>query len=298
MLARMVDPETGAAKGRVKNDTPAGSAAVLDLLVETIQALEDWEDADGIGIGVPGIVETGGVVATCPNIAGWDSPVDVGKEISRRLGKEVIVANDVNCGVVAEHRLGAGRGHQSLMAVFVGTGVGGGMILDGRLVEGPRGMAGEIGHVTVEPGGRACGCGGHGHLESYAGRAGITAEAYRLADAGERNLMVDLANGGPIKSRHIKRALDEGDETAARLLDDAAHALALAVGNAATLLDLPVIVFGGGVVDKLGDAFLETIRRSDRFGGFDAAVPELALAERLDDAGVAGAAIIAADHLS
>lgn len=298
ILARLVDPATGKAKGRVKNDTPAGSENVLDLVAETVKGVDGWEKAAAIGVGVPGIVEPGGIVASCPNIVGWDKPVAVAKELRARLDKDVFVANDVNCGAVAEHRLGSGRGLDSLLAVFVGTGVGGGLILDGRLVRGARGMVGEIGHVTVEPGGRPCGCGGLGHLESYAGRASMTAEAYRQADAGRSSLLVELAGGGLIKSRHIKRGLDEGDELTEELMAGAADALAQAIGNAATLLDLPAVVFGGGVVDKLGDEFLERIRTSERFGGFGPEVTDLVLAHRLDDAGVAGAAIIAADGLA
>ena len=297
ILARLVDPERGSARGRVKNTTPAGPEQVLDRVVETVQALDGWEDAEAIGIGVPGIVGQRGVVTSCPNIEGWDRPVPVAEELGRRLGKPIAVANDVNCGAVAEHRLGAGVGLDSLMAVFVGTGVGGGLILDGRLAEGPRGMVGEIGHVTVQPGGRPCGCGGLGHLESYAGRASMTAEANRRAEAGEPSLLVELAGGGLIKSRHIKRGLDEGDPLTEELMGEAADALAHGIGNAATLLDLPRVVFGGGVVDKLGDEFLDRIRASARFGGFGPSVTELVPAVRLDDAGVAGAAIIAADRL-
>ncbi len=122
---------------------------------------------------LPGLVTRDGVVDRCPNIPGWDKPVAVAKTLAKALDRPVVVANDVNCGAVAEHRVGAGRGVDDLMAMFVGTGVGGGIILDGRLIEGSRGMAGEVGHITVIDDGRVCGCGERGHLEAYAGRAGI-----------------------------------------------------------------------------------------------------------------------------
>lgn len=297
ILARGVDPETGKASGRVKNVTPDGPSAVLDALTETITAVDSWPDAVAVGIGVPGFVDADGVVAKCPNIAGWDEPVPVAAKLAKRLDKPVFVANDVNCGVVAEHRLGAGKGRNDLLAVFVGTGVGGGLIVNGELAVGDRGMAGEIGHVTVEPGGRPCGCGGLGHMEAYAGRAGIEAEVRRRVAAGNKELLAELAGDGAIKSRHIARGLEDDDPTTIELLAEAADALALVLGNTASLLDLPRVVLGGGVVDKLGQPFLDQISASPRFGGFGSDFVELVAAQRIDDAGAIGAAVLAADRL-
>jgi len=238
------------------------------------------------------------VVHWCPNIAGWDEPVAVSAELEKMLGRQVVVGNDVNCGAVAEHRAGAGRGVSDLMAVFVGTGVGGGLVLGDRLVVGGRGMAGEIGHVTVVDDGRLCACGERGHLEAYAGRAGMEREARRLAEAGRPSSLVDNAGDSPMKSRHFSDALAAGDEVTHQLIDDAVMALAVGLGNAATLLDLQRIVLGGGVVDKLGQPFLDQIAGSLSFGGFGPTVCELVLAEQLDDAGVVGAALLAADRLT
>lgn len=297
ILARGVDPKTGKASGRVKNVTPAGPDAVLDALVDTITDVASWPDAAAVGIGVPGFVDADGVVAKCPNIEGWDMPVPVAAELTKRLGKPVFVANDVNCGVVAEHRLGAGRGMNDLLAVFVGTGVGGGLIINDQLAVGDRGMAGEIGHITVEPGGRPCGCGGLGHMEAYAGRAGIEAEVRRRAAAGGRELLVELAGDGAIKSRHLARGLEDDDPTTIELMGQAADALALVLGNTASLLDLSTVVLGGGVVDKLGQPFLDQIAASPRFGGFGPDFVKLVGAQRIDDAGAIGAAVLAADRL-
>jgi glucokinase len=158
-------------------------------------------------------------------------------------------------------------------------------------------MAGEIGHVTVDPNGRKCGCGGTGHLEAYAGRAGIEAEVRRRVGQGADQLLADLAKEGPIKSRHLARGLEDEDPSTIELLGDAADALAQVLGNAATLLDIPLVVLGGGVVDKLGEPFLDQIRRSPAFGGFGADHVRLVGAHRLDDAGALGAALLAADRL-
>jgi glucokinase len=297
ILARMVDPSTGRARGRVKTRTPAGPDAVLDAVVDTVTRLEGWERAEAVGIGVPGFVTRDGVVDRCPNIAGWDQPVPVAERLGERLGKPVVAANDVNCAAVGEHRLGSGRGHTSLLVVFVGTGVGGGLIIDDRLVAGDRGKAAEIGHVTVAPGGRACGCGGRGHLECYAGRAGIEREVRRRVADGRVELLDELAGAGPIKSRHLATAMEAGDETTRQLLAEATDALALVIGNASALLDLPRVVLGGGVVDRLGQAFVDDIVASSHFGGFGSETVEVVMAHRLDDGGVVGAAALAADRL-
>lgn len=297
ILARMVDPTTGRAEGRVKCKTPTGPEAVLEAVADAVTRLDGWEAADAVGIGLPGFVTDDGVVERCPNIAGWDRPVAVADLLSERLGKPVVAANDVNCGVVAEHRLGSGRGLASLMAVFVGTGVGGGLIVENRLVSGHRGMAAEIGHTTVVVGGRPCGCGGRGHLEAYAGRAGMDREVRRRVAEGRPELLDELAGKGPIKSRHLAAALEAGDDTVVELLREATDTLALVIGNSAAMLDLHRVVLGGGVVDKLGQAFIDDVVGSDHFGGFGPDTVEVVAAHRIDDGGAVGAAVLAADRL-
>ncbi len=294
ILARVVDPSTGMARGRVKHNTPTeGPESVIDKMVETIVALDDWADTAAVGVGVPGPVTPDGTAGPCPNIVGWDQPVQLADALTDRLGKPVIVANDVNCGAVAEHRMGIGRGHADMLAIFVGTGVGGGLILGNKLVVGSRGMVGEIGHLTVQPGGRPCGCGGRGHLETYAGRAGIDSEMRRRSDGAANRFLLSLVGDSPLKSRHIAAGLEAGDPLSAQLIAEAANALARIIGNAATLLDLPLVVLGGGIVDRLGQPFLDQIRSSTDFGGAGPEFTELALAQRLDDAGAVGAAILA-----
>jgi len=317
ILARWIDPVTGRARGRHKAVTPTtGPADVLEAVADTVRALDPDGRAVAVGVGVPGFVIDGRVVVRCANIAGWDTPIDVAEHLGAALRRPVVVGNDVNCGALAEFRLSVGQpeihaaGHdgpptaetvatttrRDLLAVFVGTGVGGGLILDGRLVTGPRGMVGEIGHVTTTPGGALCGCGERGHLEAYAGRAGLERRAREAAAAGRPNKLVELAGASTIKSRHLARALEEGCEVTAGLVADATDALGLVIGNAATLLDLRHVVLGGGVVDKLGQPFVDQIAASPSFGGLGPDLCALRLARRLDDAGVVGAAILAADR--
>jgi len=298
ILARIVDPETGAARGRVKKNTPTdGPLSVIDCIVNTVEGLAGWQEAAAIGVGVPGPVTPDGTAGPCPNIVGWDEPVQLAAALADRFDKPVVVSNDVNCGAIAEHRIGSGRGHADMLAIFVGTGVGGGLILDNKLVVGERGMVGEIGHLTVDPGGRPCGCGGFGHLETYAGRAGIDNEMRRRTKGDANRYLLSLVGDSQLKSRHIAAGLEAGDELSAQLIDEAADALARVIGNAATLLDLPLVVLGGGIVDRLGEPFLDQIRASDHFGGAGADFTELVLARRLDDAGAVGAAFLVVDPI-
>ncbi len=298
ILGRLVDVDRNRTTGRQKAPTPrSGPDDVLQAVVDLVNDLDGSHEAEAIGIGLPGLVKADGVVDRCPNIVGWDSPIAVTDVLTKELGRPVVATNDVNCGAVAEHRVGAGRGVDDLMTVFVGTGVGAGLVLGGQLVAGERGMAGELGHLTVVDDGRVCGCGERGHLEAYAGRAGIEREARRLAATGRTSKLVELAGDSPARSRHFAAALAAGDEIAHELLDQAVTALAIGIGNVATILDLPRIVLGGGVVDKLGQPFLDQISGSLSFGGFGPTVCELVIAERLEDAGVVGAALLAADRL-
>ncbi len=296
ILSRLVDPITGAASGRAKTATPStGIDGVIEAIAGTVDTLDPDGEVAAVGVGVPGPVRDG-VVLRCPNIAGWDRPVELRARLAERLGRAAVVANDVNAGAAAEHRLGAGRGVDDLLAVFVGTGVGGGLVLDGALRDGPRGLAGEFGHLTVVPDGRPCGCGGRGHLEAYAGKAGIVAEA-RRRHAESPNALIEMVQDGSMKSRHLAKAMEQGDETTLELLDEATTALAVGIGSIATVVDLPLVVLGGGIVDKLGEPWVAQIADRLDLGGFGADVVDLAIAHRLDDAGSVGAAVLAADAL-
>jgi glucokinase len=291
ILAAVVDDQ-GVLRRTRKLDTPrTGPSDLLDTVAAVVREVSSG--LEPVGIGVPGMVLDDGTVTRSPNLTGFDHPVPVGAELARRLGRPVAVDNDVNVGAVAEHRLGAGRGWSEMVALFIGTGVGGGLILDGALRHGPHGMAGEVGHITVRPGGERCGCGHLGHLEAYVGRAGLERRARALHRAGRPTLLVELAGGGPMRSKVFARALAAGDEVAAELIGDAAEVLAVAIGNLAATLDVGNFVIGGGLAERLGTPFLDQVLACPHFGGFGPGSVELRLAERLDDAGVVGAAMLA-----
>lgn len=288
VLAARVAPD-GTVAERVKRPTPTGGPeAVAAAIAEMVAELGG---ADRLGVGTPGYVGGDGVVAGVPNLVGWVAPVPFGRLVREATGvAAVAVDNDVNAGALGEAAHGAAAGRSDVLCVFMGTGVGGGLILDGALRRGPRGLAGEIGHVTVALGGRACACGGHGHMEAYAGRAGMEVEARRRHAAGEATALVDLAGDGRMKSGTFAKALAAGDAVATEILGEAVAAVAAAIATTIMLVDVTDVVVGGGVADKLGAPFVAGI--GDAVAAhlgplLEARVVPAALG---DDAGVVGAA--------
>ena len=284
------------AEAKGKTPTQGGPLGVVDAIAKVVREL-GLGGNDTIGIGAPGVIDVeDGVVRAAPNLPGWIEPFALGPALAETLGVErVVVDNDVNVGVVAEHRLGAGRGADELLGVFVGTGVGGGLILDGQLRRGATGLAGEIGHVVVVPGGRSCSCGGRGHLEAYAGRAGMERRAKALENKGHDTVLVDLAKAKRMTSSVWAKALAAGDQVAIDLIDEAVAALGRAIAGVILTLDLQLVVVGGGLADRLGAPFVGRIEeavRSDIFGGGGSPV-RVVSAELGDRAGAIGAALLA-----
>jgi glucokinase len=233
-------------------------------------------------------------VLRAPNLVGFDQPVPLAALVAAAAGgNPVYLDNDVNAATLAEHRLGAGVGVDDLLAVFVGTGVGGGLVLDGRLRRGPQGVAGEIGHLVVRAGGRRCGCGSAGHLEAYAGRASLEREARRRHEAGQATALVDLAGNGRMKASVLAKAMARGDAVAVALLEEAVEALGEALASAVNLLDLSLLVLGGGVTDKLGADFVARVGAAVRARLFLPDAPVRVVAAGLGDrAGAMGAALL------
>lgn len=274
---------------QIKQPTPDGPPAVVDAIAEAVRELGG---ADRIGIGTPGVVEHDtGTVSHAPNLAGWDAAVPLRAMVERAWpGAQVRVDNDVNVGLLGEQVAGAARGQRDVLGVFAGTGVGGGLILDGRLRRGPRGVTGEIGHTIVVPDGRRCGCGGAGHLEAYAGRAGIEAEARRRHTAGVSTALVELAGGGKMKSGVIAKALAAQDPVALGLIEEAVLALGSAIASAVVLVDVTTVVLGGGIAEKLGAPFLDRVAAAVQERVIAGLAVDVVAATLGDDAGVVGAA--------
>ena len=283
-----------------RRSTPAGGPeAVVAAVAEVIGELGDPKAVAAVGVGAPGAIEAGtGVVQRAPNLEGFDHAVPFGALLSEALGGvSVAVDNDVNVAALAEHRLGAGVGSDDLLAVFVGTGVGGGLVLGGEVRRGPAGVAGEIGHVIVKDGGRRCGCGGRGHLEAYAGRAGMERTARKRAKDGAKTKLVKLAGAGRMKSSVFAEALHDGDELAQELVDEAAQALGAALASAVALVDLDRVVLGGGLGDRLGQHFIDAVEKATHERLFVPDAPFTIVPAALGDlAGARGAALLARER--
>lgn len=286
----------GTTSDHAKLRTPQeGPAAVVAAVVEAIRRVDPSPSA--VGVGVPGPVR-GGVMLEAPNLAGFDQPVPFGDMLADALGRRVVVGNDANVGTLGEVRSGAARDASDVLGCWLGTGVGGGLVLDGALRTGPHGTGGELGHVPVqleEP--RRCGCGRLGCLEAYAGRASMAERVQEAIDAGEETALATIKQEkgkDRLTSGVWRKALEAGDPVATRLMDTAVAALGAALAGVVNMVDVEVVVFGGGLADKLGQAHVDRIAA--------AAAPHLmapqvarrwVLAELGDDAGVVGAAALA-----
>jgi glucokinase len=280
--------------GKVPTPTD-GPDAVVEAIAALIEETAEANDVEvtHVGIGAPGKVDReAGVLAHAPNLVGFGQPVALADLVAARLGGNVHVRldNDVSVAALGEGTHGAAAGSDDFLAVWVGTGVGGGLILDGELRRGDTGGAGEIGHTTVWPEGRVCGCGGIGHLEAYAGRAALEAEARRRHAAGEPSALVDLAGEERMKSRIFAEALEAGDQVATALLDDAVRALGLSIASVVTVVDIDLVVIGGGLGGRLGDPFVARVERVVQDKVFGNRPVRLVTSTLLDYAGVVGAA--------
>jgi glucokinase len=291
----------GTVAGESRVPTPdAGVDAVVQAIAETVQgaladAGADPSELAAVGIGTPGEVQDG-TVSRAWNVPGFGMRVELGPLVSKALdGVQVTLENDVRAAVLGERRRGAGRPFRNFIGVFVGTGVGGGIVLDGTLREG-LGAAGEIGHTVVKDRGRKCGCGRRGCLEAYAGRASMEATARRWVEKkGRSTILFDLMKEkgrDRLTSGVIAAALEKDDGMAKRLIDDAVWALGLALASTQNLLDLEAIIVGGGLGDRLGQPFVDRIAESMQPRLF---VPEHApamLTTQLGDlSGAVGAAV-------
>lgn len=286
--ARLPTPEDGA---------DAVAAAIVDSVRSAVATSEIGdEELTAIGMGAPGHVHDG-VVSNSPNIVGMHEPYPLGPTVSHGLNDvPVRVDNDVTVATLGELERGAGRRYASFLSVFVGTGVGGGLVMD-RAVWHGRGAAGEIGHMTVKPEGRRCGCGGRGHLEAYAGRASMQAKAERLVAEGQHTVLFDLmAQHGKdrMTSGIIDRALKHGDAMTERLMGQAVWALGIALASAQDLLDVEAVIVGGGLAERFGQPFVDRIAAEMQRSLFATHDPPTMEPAGLGDlSGAMGAAVLA-----
>ncbi len=291
--------------GQARRPTPTsgGPEAVVAELAQSVReacadAKTEVSDLIGIGLGSPGSI-VDGTVAGAMNLPDWpDEPVPVANQLAAALGTKapVRIGNDVDVATNAEFELGAAAKYDSLLGVFWGTGVGGGIILDGKQWNG-RGSAGEIGHVVVHQGGRRCPCGREGCMEAYAGRAAMEARARHLHfDKGRKTKLFEIMEErgrDRLASGVWARAARHEDELALELLEEAVQAIGTAAASAVNLVDPEAVVIGGGMGVRFGEPMTERIRAAMLPHLFrDDDPPAIMLAQLGDLGGALGAALL------
>jgi glucokinase len=297
----VIDPD-GAVKGEARRPTPTTGTpadvakAMAEALVEAAGgAGVGTKDLQGVGVGSPGDAdEKTGVVSGARNLPGWEDSFPLGETLEKELGTSVRVGNDVQVATEAEYHLGAGQGFDSLIGVFWGTGVGGGLILGGKPWLG-RGAAGEIGHMVIKRGGARCPCGRRGCMEAYAGRKAMEDEAKRRHEDGDKTDLFKLMEKHEkprLTSSIWGRAIDHGDEVATELIERAIEALGTGIASAVNLLDPEAIIIGGGLGLRFGERYMDALLQEMRKHVFFETMPEVKMASLGDLGGAVGASLL------
>jgi glucokinase len=296
--AAILPDGTIAARKQVPTGAEAGLTGVMERVAEAVASVAEEARVPAtapVGLVLPGVLNPlTGFLTMAPNLGWRDLPIrDL---MAERLGRSVAIGNDVNAGAFGEWHYGAGQGTRDFIYIACGTGVGGGIITDGRLLLGRDGLAGEVGHMVVTLDGPRCNCGGHGCLEAYAGGWAIEAAAQGLLDAGIPSILTDLMEerGEQLSGPLINYAAEHDDGLAIEVLSRAGRALGFAVASLVHLFNPEVVAIGGGVIsagpflfDPMHEALAEHL--IEGFGKDLRVIP----AELGQDSGLLGAAVLA-----
>jgi glucokinase len=301
-IQAVVVGDHGAVLGQSRHPTPT-TGGPPEVAAAMAQALRDaaaeagttTEALAGAGVGSPGSVDgDAGTVAEARNLPDWEAPFPLRDVLAEALGTSVWIGNDVQVATDAEVAHGAGKPYSSIVGVFWGTGVGGGIVLDGK--PWVQRSAGEIGHVVVRIGGRRCPCGRRGCMEAYAGRLALERRARKLKDSGTHTDLFAI-----MRKRHRdrltsgvwERALREGDAVAHQLIDEAVEALGAGIGSAVNLLGVEAVIIGGGMGVRLGEPYMRRIEAAMMPHVFaDSNPPAVHLAALGDLGGAIGASLL------
>ncbi len=235
----------------VKTDSAEGFEKTVErlsnILKEQIKGSNiNYENVKAVGIGVPGPVVNERVVKFWANFP-WPREIDLAGEFEKHLNRKVKADNDVNIITLGEMWKGSAQGYKNVLGLAIGTGIGGGVIADGKLVSGKNGAGGEVGHIKVERAGKLCGCGQEGCWEAYASATGLIREAQSRLAVNKNNLLYERVKGRELEAKDIFDAAKEGDKFSLALVDYEAEYIAFGIGNLLNVLDPEIIVIGGGV---------------------------------------------------
>ncbi len=277
---------------RVQPTVTESAGALLDSLESAVEELSRLGPPDGVGLGIPGLrSKATGVIEFSPNLQCLNG-VNIEIQLSDRLGLPVVGANDADVSAWGEFSRGAGRGTASLACLTLGTGVGSGLILDGRPYNGHQGYAAEVGHMIVDPDGLPCACGGRGCLETVASATGVVGMAQQTMDHNPSSELHTLST--PLTAKAIHAAALAGGPDATDVFAKAGRYLGIACANLMNLLNLELIVIGGGLAGA-GDLLLKSARLEARQRAYTQAFSEcrIVTAELGNNAGIIGAALLA-----
>ena len=247
-------------RSKSSGDASADVEKVIIGIVEEMikESGIDRKKLNAIASCAPGVIDQDrGIVLFTPNLPWRD--YDIASAMRKKFGVPFYVGNDVNLGVLGEYHFGAGRGYKNIVGFFVGTGMGGGLVLNGSLFTGNQFKAAEYGHMVLDPEGPLCNCGQRGCLEAFSSKQGMSAYIRQQVTRGRKTMMAEFVKDGVFRSKPLKKALDAGDAVATEAVDRACHWLAVAAGNMINVISPDLVLFGGGVIEAVGDLFLKKI---------------------------------------
>lgn len=312
VLASVVDVDSGKVRGtaKKKTDSSDGPDELMMRIYEVARkaaskAKVDMDGLAGICVGIAGQVDTKrNILVGTANLSRSVVNLEMGRLLNEELGIPAIIRNDVQIAAAGESRFGAGKGIDDFVVVFVGTGIGGGIVRNGEIMKGAAGNAGELGHTTVQVDGRVCGCGARGHLEAYASRTGMTKAMMGEMRRGRSSVLSELLpNVRPadpdvpaIKSGLIRKALARDDAVVREIVEEGGRYLGIGLANVVNFLNPTRIILGGGVIESVDEFFgaaeRETRKQALTHAGAEVEIMRAGLG---DFSGVVGAAVLVAD---
>ena len=299
VLGGVVD-ETGAIISRARRDTPAeGGVALTQAIADVALELMKDSEIESVGVSVAGFISADRkTILATPNIKDWNG-VNLDYELTSRIGLPVVIENDANSAAWGEFKFGAGRGKENILMLTVGTGIGGGIVVNSNLLRGSFGIAAEIGHLRIVPNGLLCGCGAYGCFEQYGSGTALLRHAREAIQAHPDRASKILNRGdGSIEGVNgtaITEAARDGDELALSIFETTGDYLGAGIASLAVILDPEAVVIGGGVIDA-GDILLNPIRSSvDKYMPFAGKHPhpQIVAAQLGNEAGLVGVADLA-----
>lgn len=281
-----------------KTKAEEGVDAVVEQMIDVIESLLEKgdvsiEDIAGVAVAVPGMIDKKlGTILFTPNIGFNNFPLV--KKLQNTFEVSILLENDVNAGTYGEFVAGAAKGADNVLGIFPGTGIGGGLIINGRLYRGSGGNAGEVGHMIIQTDGPLCNCGQYGCLEALASRTSISKDAVALAGSGKAPVIYEEAGTDfkNYKSKVFETAYLENDSKVVRVVERAAHFLGIGIANCINILNPEIVVIGGGLIERLGAFYLKSIEQSMEEHALPSALSSVKLVQAAlgDDAALIGGA--------